>query len=237
MKGSLYTSSRRFPDVLPTPACLRCGPLHRIVLLACAVAILPCFESFAAEVETTSLPVMDPTKPAYPGVLTSPDPTKPPPFIERPDGALPQGMALDPATAAISPAVRARVESALATWKAADGGADFFPGLTYLRGNPIVMLVTSKQEADDTKDRRLRSVVTALEFLLEETTFDRATICVVAQNDRDPSPTVRNHVVRRENFKTAAKSAANVGSVKAAIARARAEPATARQICAALGID
>ena len=170
----------------------------------------------------------------------APDPKHPP--VSLPPGVSiprlpPQAPPEDIATRAINPAVRARVDAAHGSWKATSGGAEFQPGLNYVGGRPILMLVTRTGESGLIQSRRTNAIVSACEFLLDTGAFDRAVICVV---EFDPNgsatPAARNTEISREHFEASAKTAGKSTDLKAALAKVRGDAAAIGAICADLGI-
>src|SRR5687767_3669345 len=92
--------------------------------------------------------------------------------------ALLSSTALVAQTSPVAPALCQAIEISHAAWKQ-DGGAEFKSGLTYVQGEPTLMVITTKSEAADKKLRRKRSIVAACEFLLDDAAFSKATIAVV----------------------------------------------------------
>lgn len=172
--------------------------------------------------------------------LTLPGPASPAQTATPPPFALPPPA---PGTAAaLPPAVpfllRAAMEKAHALWRRLDGGADYHSSLTYLRDKPALMLFTTPDEPGPRTLHRKRAMVQACGFLLDDTSFDRAIICVVELDLRKPDkPRVRNYDLRRPAFQTAAKNATQAADPKDALRQAREDDAHTLKICADLGID
>ena len=178
---------------------------------------------------------MDPTKPAYPGILTSSDPTKPPPFPDAEKTAL---VALDAATAAIIPALRARTDAAHVDWVKVKG-AGFHPNLTYLGGHPVMMLMVASDESVPAQTYRLGAIVDACAFMLQDSAFDQAVICLATYDAAHPEKmTTRNIEVKRDAFQSAVKKAGKSSTFATALAAVRADDSAAavRQVCTELGI-
>jgi hypothetical protein len=165
------------------------------------------------------------------GLLPATPPLAPPPFV------LPPPAHPDPA-AAIPVALRAATATAHARWKAADGGADFHPTLTYLRDKPALMLVTATDEPGPKALRRKRAIVQAAGFLLDDTAFARAIVCVVEIDARHPDkPRVRNYDLRRPAFQAVVRAATHTADPRQALRQAREVDDHTLRICADLGID
>lgn len=136
----------------------------------------------------------------------------------------------------VAPALLATLDTAHTSWRK-DGGSEFKSGLTCVQGVPTLMVITTSGEAPDKKVRRKRTLVAACEFLLAETTFPKAVICVVEADARDPKKqTLSNFEVLRGNYQEALKKAAKVGDLKEAGRKARETDAIVESICADLGI-
>lgn len=161
-------------------------------------------------------------------------PAPPPPFALPPPVPLPAPAAIPPAEAGR----RHAAASAHARWKHADGGADFQPSLTYLRGTPVLMLITEAGEPGPKTLRRKRAIVQAGAFLLDDTAFERAIVCVVETDGRSAAkPRVRNYDLRRPDFHHTARTAAGAPDARQALRQARDTDALTLRICAELGID
>lgn len=169
-----------------------------------------------------------------PGPLSANPPPAPPPFLLPP----PTVIAEAPALPAASAARRANAATAHARWRHEDGGADFHPSLTYLRDTPVLMLITDAGESGAKALRRKRALVQAGGFLLDDTAFARAVLCVVAVDPaRQAAPQVRNYDLRRSTFQAAARTASSNPDAKQALRQAREADAVTLKICADLGID
>jgi hypothetical protein len=161
-------------------------------------------------------------------------PALPPPFALPPPLPLPTPAAIPPAEASR----RSAAASAHARWKHEDGGADFHPSLTYLRGTPVLMLITEPGEPGPKTLRRKRAIVQAGAFLLDDTSFERAIVCVVEADGRSAAkPRVRNYDLRRPDFHHTARTAAGAADARQALRQARDADALTLRICADLGID
>lgn len=136
----------------------------------------------------------------------------------------------------VAPAMRQTLDTAHGAWKK-DGGAEFESGLTYVKGVPTLMVITSSGEPSDKKIRRKRSIVSACEFLVDDATFAKAMICVVEADEQDPKKqTVFNFEVRRGNYQEAIKKAAKVSDLKEAGRKAKETDSVVESVCADLGI-
>jgi len=156
----------------------------------------------------------------------------PPPF------AIPSAGVAAGEVAVVSASTRQSVERALLDWKASDGGKEYHPTLTYMKGRPVLMLITSNLEHAARKQHRRGAIVQACGYLLDVPAFDRAVICVVEVDPEKPDQQrVRNHAVERGSFASAARKATKVDDVKDALRKAKSESGHADKICADLGID
>lgn len=124
-----------------------------------------------------------------------------------------------------------------AAWKR-DGGEEFHSGLVYANGTPLLMLVTAKGEAADRALRRKRAIVLACDFLLDETAFGEAGVCVVEFDPKKPrEQTLTNYKLRRADFQNAARKAGQTDNVKSAAQKARTDDVVTQKICAELGVN
>jgi hypothetical protein len=136
----------------------------------------------------------------------------------------------------VAPALRQTLDTAHAAWKK-DGGTEFKSGLTCVQGVPTLMVITTLGEAADKKVRRKRSIVSAFEFLLDDGTFSRATICVVETDPKNPkAQKISNVEVRRGNYQEALKKAAKVNDLKEAGKKAKETDSIVESVCTDLGI-
>lgn len=136
----------------------------------------------------------------------------------------------------VSRATRQATANAHHAWKR-DGGAEFKSGLTYIKGVPVLMLITTKGEPVDKAQRRRRELISACEFLLDENAFERAWICVVEADPRNPGDqTTTNYGFTRADYQAAVKSASRTGTVKDGVKAAREKDAVLGAICTALRV-
>ncbi len=160
--------------------------------------------------------------------------SSPPPFVLPP----PAPAADATAQPEVPVVQRAKMDQAHAQWQVRDGGADYHTSLTYLRGKPVLMLITETDESGSKALHRKRAIVQACGFLLDDTTFERAVVCIVEVDLRKPDkPRVRNHDLQRTVFQTAAKNATQTIDAKDALRKAWDDDAPTLRICADLGID
>lgn len=160
-------------------------------------------------------------------------PATPPPFALPPP--VPPTTSAVPTTEA---ARRSAAASAHHRWKHADGGADFHPSLTYLRGTPVLMLIAEAGEPGPKTLRRKRAILQAGAFLLDDAAFDRAIVCVVEEGNHPAAkPRVRNYDLHRSALHHTARTAAGATDARQALRQARDTEALTLRICAELGID
>lgn len=101
----------------------------------------------------------------------------------------------------------------------------------------MLMLITRKGEAPAIQSRRQKAIVTACEFLLADTAFERAAVSVVEVDSKKPgAQTIRNYEVRRAQFQTAVKKGSKTGTLKEGLSKARGHESVAKAICAELGV-
>ena len=152
----------------------------------------------------------------------------------------PTPQPVDLANQLIDPAKKQAVMSAHDAWKKDRGGHEFFSGLTFVGGRPIIMLITDQNESLPAQARRKAAIVGACEFLLDSSAFDTVSICVVemirSQNANLRSQTIRTTQVPRYNFEAAARNFGRSSDLRAAIAAAKVDEAAVYQICTQLGI-
>lgn len=142
----------------------------------------------------------------------------------------------DPTGFAINPALRASMAVSLEKWIKA-GGVEFHPSLTYVRGRPVLMLITDREEQPSVRDRRQSAMVKACEFALSESVFDRLVISVVETDaPRGKAMAVRNAEVRRDKFHAAVKNASKSDDIPTALTKIRGRMPEVRLVCAELGI-
>ncbi len=166
---------------------------------------------------------------AFPAVLVANPPAAAPAF------ALPAPAAVE-ATADLPR--HAAAATAHASWREREGGAEYQPTLSFLRGTPVLMLVTAPREPAARVLHRKRAMLQACGFLLAEGAFADAVICVVESDPARPAaPAVRNHPVNRADFGRSLRTEAGVPDVAAALRAARADDALTLRLCAALRID
>lgn len=208
-----------------------------VTLLAPCVALA---QGNSGNTPASSRPVStDPTKPVHPSVLTSADPTKPPPFVDLPGLTARTAPAVDAATAAIPPGLRKKLDSEHADWAKGKGAGAFSPNLSYVGGHPILLLVTSLDEPMPVKMRRLQVVIEACALHVNDDAFERTVICVAEIDPVQPTKvTTRNTEVRREKLQAALKKISGAPNVTAALAAARGDNSATiyQQVCAELGI-
>jgi hypothetical protein len=137
----------------------------------------------------------------------------------------------------VPPALRSRMDAQIAELKRPDR-ATLHLGLTFVRGEPILMIVTDTAEAQPKKALRLAAIVEALGFLLDETGFERANVCVVSRrSDASADQSVRNYALPRATFMAAAKRASGETNSKRALAKLKGNAPAAAEVCTELGID
>ena len=133
---------------------------------------------------------------------------------------------------------QAAATSAHATWRDREGGAEFQPTLTFLRGTPVLMLVTATREPAARALLRKRAIVQACGFLLDEAAFANAVICVVESDHARPgAPSVRNHAVSRSDFVHNLRKETGATDIARALGAARADDALTLRLCGALKIE
>jgi len=99
------------------------------------------------------------------------------------------------------------------------------------------MLITSQNEPGDQALRRKRAMLMAFGFLLDSAAFDRVEVCVLGFDLKRPTQhSIANYALKRSDVQAAAKSAAPVLDLPAAIQRARGDDALVNQICLNLGL-
>jgi hypothetical protein len=179
-----------------------------------------------------------PTKAMVPGVLVSSDPSKPPPFIEVPGDPRPADQPVDKATLALDPVLTGRVQNAHAQWAKAGDGKEFSPSLSFVGGRPIVMVMAESDENPGMQNRRLKAMVEACEFLVDDSAFESAVLCVSTRDAKNPKVmTTQNTEVHRSAFQAAAKSAGKSNNLPAALTNVHASDVAVKAIAAALGLN
>ena len=218
-------------------------PVFQVVVLSVACAVVPVRAQNSASsggASTVATPVkIDPTKPAFPGILTSSDPNKPPPFVTLANDPIRLSVAVDAATAAIPSALRSRTDAAHANWLKTQGGADFRADLSYGGGRPIMLLIVASDESVAAQTHRMSAIFEACSFLLQDDAFDQAIICISTYDPAHPQTmTTRNTPVSRAAFQAALKKAGKSIVVATALTAVRGDDSASatRQICTDLAI-
>ena len=156
----------------------------------------------------------------------------PPPFV------VPSSGPSADATNAIPVSVRQSVELSHGVWRTSSGGGNYHPSLTYLKGSPVLMLVTTTHENAEKKLHRKGAIVQACGFLLDAPAFERAIICVVEIDpDKPNQQRVRNYPVQRGSFASAARKATKSEDLADALGKAKNDHGHAEKICVDLGIE
>jgi hypothetical protein len=155
-----------------------------------------------------------------------------------PPPVLPAPKPIDAGNAHLSAGLLHAMTTARNSWEHDDGGKEFRPGLTYVHGMPHLMLITSRFETIDARNRRHKAIITAFDFLLDDVAFDRARLSIVVADPTDRrTQIVENYELRRGPFQAAVKSGAKSATAKEGIGKVRAgHAATANTICAILGV-
>jgi hypothetical protein len=179
---------------------------------------------------------MDPTKPAYPGFLTSADPSQPPPFADGPASGPQSAEAVVP-SAGVTPALRVKIDAAYGTWLRTKGIAAFKPGLFYAGTRAFLTLETVARELPSVQGQRRKAIVTACGFLLADDAFERVSLTVSFVDAREPG-IVPGQTVEfpRAAFQAAvgrAGASANFTTAFAAVAR---DDRALAQVCTELSV-
>jgi hypothetical protein len=133
-------------------------------------------------------------------------------------------------------ALKQAVDTAHAAWKQQEA-AEFKTGLTYVQGVPTLMLITTVGEPADKSFRRRRAILSACDFLLDDTTFAKANICVVTVDPQNPkSQATTNYEIRRGNYQESVKKAAKVSNVKEGAVKARETDSVVNAVSTELGL-
>jgi hypothetical protein len=155
----------------------------------------------------------------------------PPPFT---DGAGSSAKSID-AVPKIDPIARGVVQVAHNRW-AKGVGVGLSPNLSFAGGHPVLMLMTNVNEPATTKHHLEQAVVEACQFLLDDTTFDKAVICVARVNPKNPDATkMENIVVTRDAYQKAIKGAGKSQKLPESFAKLRGDKAGVHQAYAELG--
>lgn len=189
-----------------------------------------CLVLHAAPPATSSAPAV------VPGVLTNPDPTKPPPFVDVP-GQKHDNGSVDRATEAIPAAILAKVQAAHDAWRAANG-SNLYPKLRYAGGYPTLMLVQPADETAGKRLQRLRAILGACEYLVADDTFDHAIVCITTFDRKNPqATTTRNITIKRTDFQGAVTKVGKAPLFSAALVAAKRSDAAMQEVCTQLGIN
>jgi hypothetical protein len=140
----------------------------------------------------------------------------------------------------IPPAVRAAMDAEHVKWKQ-ETAAAFSSGLTYVKGIPVVMLMTDASEGTVKKTIRKQAIIEILDKLLDDDGFDIAHVCIVYGSGNTQKTT--SYEVRRSKYVASMKKAANLDAnsdrqkVRDAVKATKSDFAPAQRACAELGID
>jgi hypothetical protein len=119
-----------------------------------------------------------------------------------------------------------------------DGGAEFMSGLTYVNGEPILMMYARVGETADQTTRRLYQMVAACDFLLDESAVGQARICVVTVDSKDPrKQRVVNYEPTRALYKGAVLKVTGLIDSKLGLAKAKTDKDTLAAACKELGFN
>jgi hypothetical protein len=156
----------------------------------------------------------------------------PPPFVIPSTGAAMEQLELP------SVAIRQSLDRGHSDWKQLDGGGEYHSSLSYMKGKPVMMIITAATEDGVRKEHRKGAIVQACGFLLDAGAFEQAIICVVEVDLAKPDKQrVRNNQVTRGTFQAAVRKITKADEVKDALRKAKNERGHSEAICAELGIE
>lgn len=129
-----------------------------------------------------------------------------------------------------------RISDSVAELKRGEAKA-FQAGLTYVKGVPVLMMITEAGEAAEKgADRRL-AIMAAFDFLLDDTAFDLARVCVVEINKGNPDKQkISNYEIKRAQYQDAAKRASKDTLAKSASAKIKTDRVLVELVATELGI-
>lgn len=158
-------------------------------------------------------------------------------FAQSPAGApSTPPLTVKPATVHVTPALKTAAEAAHKLWQE-NGGAEFQSSLTFFKGTPLLMVVTSKGEPAGKGIRRKRAIASACDFLLSDNAFPSASICVVeidpADSKKQNSATVE---IRRNDYKAATKKLGKVSLSKGVAGAKKGDEDLVNKLSLELGI-
>jgi hypothetical protein len=142
----------------------------------------------------------------------------------------------------IAPVVRNAIDAAHKQWKEETASA-FSPGLTYVKGVPVVMLITDVGEGKIKKAARKQAIVEILDSLLDDEAFSLATICIVESEKGKSVSSTRSYQVARLKYLDAVKKSAKLdktasrATVSKSVEKTKQDFGSANDICKDLGIE
>ena len=166
------------------------------------------------------------TAPAASGTATQPPPfTAPSAPAKTNEGKGPK----------IDPIARGIVEVAHGRWSKGVG-LGLNPSLSFVGGQPTLTLVVDANETPAAKRHFEEAVVEACQFLVNDTAFESAVVCVTRVNSKNPKATkTENIVIHRAAFEAAIKGAGKNQKLSAAKAKLRGNDAGIHHACLELG--